>query len=182
MRVAFGHHTLELKHWPSQDEMIANVTSRASGHVLLGENARQYRDFFSLDVRLGFSGTSEFGIGVYSEGHGLSPHLLLLPEKEELLFGLNNEIACVSVREKALVYHMSLDSLFRSFVHLKQERRVLVFHEIGLTVIDEAGNHQWSYAKDILTDCVFTKTGLELRFLDEPSVTLEPATGTVIST
>lgn len=177
MRVAFGQHSLELMAWPSEGEMIQHLSSCREGYVILGEDARQYRAFISTEIRLGFTATSCFGIGLYSEGHGLVPHMLLLPESEQLVFGFNNEATRVSVREKRVVSRLLLDSLFRSFIHLKERKLILVFHEIGVTAISENGSHEWSYAKDIIQKCVLSETYLELEFLDEPSVKLALATG-----
>ena len=49
---------------------------------------------------------------------------------------------------------------------------ILVVHEIGIAAIDEIGTVLWSYAKDIIEDCVVDEERVRLDFMDEPSVTL----------
>jgi len=177
MRIVFGQHNLHFKGWSSEEEMIHYLSSCKAGYVILGQDAKQYREFFSTTLFLGFSGTSSFGIGVLSEGHGLVPHVLLLPKKKELLFGLNSQAASLRVEEGSVGFRIQLDSLFRSFLHLDESETILVFHEIGVIAIDENGNEKWTYAKDILEDGFLSKGCLRLKFVDGLSVRLSLATG-----
>src|SRR5262249_26551489 len=152
--------------------MSDHLLSCKSGSLMLGEDARQYREFFSVEFRIGFAGTTSYGIGVYSEGHGLVPHILLLPEQSKVILGFNQEAVCVDVAETRLAFRLRLDSLFRSFIRLVDPCIILAFHEIGVVAIDEEGNEKWSYTKDIIEDCAIGQGHLQLQFLDEPSVHL----------
>ncbi len=40
-----------------------------------------------------WDGMNSFGIGIYSEGHGLEPHLFVQPERNRLIIGFNSEIS-----------------------------------------------------------------------------------------
>src|SRR5713101_2027419 len=173
MRISFGQHSLRVKDWSSEVQMFEFLRSSGAEYILLGEDARQYDGFFSTEVLLGFAGKDSLRVGLISEGHGLLPHLLLIPERDQLLFGFNEQVACVNVNERSVVFRIRLESLFRSFLRLKAHALILAFHEIGVTALDENGNVEWSYAKDIVEDCVLSQFHLDLKFLDEPTVRID---------
>jgi hypothetical protein len=177
MHIAFGHHTVKLRVWPSEQEMRDHVLACKSGSLILGEDSIQYHGFYSIEFHLGISGLSSFGIGLISEGHGLVPHLLLSPKKSEVLVGFNNKAICVNIIKKCIAFSIELESLFRCFVHFFDRESILIFHEFGLVSISESGHIQWSYAKDIIVGCIIEEASLKLHFLDEPSVTLNVSTG-----
>jgi hypothetical protein len=181
MRIAFAHDSVELKSWGLEAEMADYVSACEEGYLILGEGARQRHDFFSVRIRLGFPGTSSFGIGVVSEGHGLVPQLLLLPEREQLLLGVNQEVTCVSIKDRRLIFRVDLGWLFHSFLELKQHGIVLIFHEIGVTAIDEIGNQRWTFTRDIIQSCIVAHSKIELQFLDEAPVRLSLVTGQELS-
>jgi hypothetical protein len=177
MRITWGHLTTELREWPTEIEMRGYVLACKSGNLILGEDALQYHRFYSIEFYLESSDLSSLRVGLISEGHGLVPHLLLRPEKSQALFGFNWEVACVNISEKRLVFSLDLDSLFYCFIPLFSYERILVRHEIGVIAIDEAGNKQWSYTKDIITKLLIDETTLELHFFDKSSVRLDIMTG-----
>src|SRR5262245_7167531 len=122
MQTSFGQSTLSAYKCTSHQELLDRISHCEAGFLCLGEGSRQRRGFYSVEFRLGFSGTRRFGIGIISEGHGLAPHLLLLPHKDLLLAGFNQEVVGVGLEQKRAAFHMHLDSLFRSFLHLYEEK------------------------------------------------------------
>ena len=79
------------------------------------------------------------------------------------------------------MFEVPLDSVFRSFRDLRVKNGViLVFEEIGVTAIDQDGRKKWTYTKDIIEDCIFTESSLEMRFCDEPPICLSIATGKTV--
>lgn len=81
MYLSLDGNLMHTRIWGSQEEMIEHISGHEAGGVMLGEGAEYARGFYSVTVHLGArDGPGRFGIGVISEGHGLTPHLLLQPE------------------------------------------------------------------------------------------------------
>ena len=56
------------------------------GSILLGQDAQQYVDYFSITVHLVNTG-NRFGVGIISEGHGLTPQVLPDSRRQLLIIG-----------------------------------------------------------------------------------------------
>ena len=177
MRIAFAEESLESRSWTSMDEMMDHLSACDRGHVLLGEDAEQQNAFFSLEIRSGLSHTSSLGIGICSEGHGVTPQILLLPHKGQLLFGLNSEATSVSVKDRSVVYRIHLDWLFRDVIHVEERGIILLFYEIGVIGIDEDGEQLWSCSTDMIENGTLENAHLNLRFADSEPIVLDIRTG-----
>ncbi len=177
MYITYGRDAVELKTWSSEQEMRDYVLARLSDSLILGEDSEQYCEFYSIDFHLELSGLSSFRIGLISEGHGLVPYLLLIPERNEILLGFNCEVVCLHVAKKSVKFRLEIDSLFHRFVHLFDDKGTLVFHEFGVMLIDDCGNIQWRYDKDIIINCSFEGEILRLHFYDDTSIRLHILTG-----
>jgi hypothetical protein len=165
MRVSFLDHIIELHSWQKKTEMMVFLKSCNSGSVLLGEEA-EASEFYSAMIRLSLSGLQSFGVGICSEGHGLIPHLLPVTDGEMLLFGYNQEVSAVCLKNKVVLWTIKLDSLFSSFLHLREKEMILVFHEIGVFAIRESGQVLWRYEDDIIVDVRVDHDSLHLEFMD----------------
>jgi hypothetical protein len=191
MNLSFAESVVELRSWGSKSEMLDYLARCDGGSLLLGEDAEREEEFYSATVHLnratapaggGEPGGKRFGVGVCSEGGGVSPHLLLLPEKQLLVFGLNAEVAGVSVAGRRLLFRTTFDHLpFRSFVHARRRGLILAFHEIGVVALTEEGEEVWRYDKDVITECVVDGDRLTMSFMDSPPVSLNLASGSVVT-
>lgn len=180
MRVTFGSHNLEITSWETKREMLNFIEKCDAGSLLLGKEAEQEIEFYSVIIHLEWSGVHRFGIGICSEGHGLSPHLFLLPKSEILLFGLNKEVSAIDLNNREVYFRIKLDSLFRSFLPLSQESIILIFHEIGVIAISEEGDKLWKYERDIIANAYIKKDNLYLEFLDDSPVGLSLSSGGIL--
>ena len=150
--------------------MMNIFSTYEGGHLILGESAEQQTAFFLVTVHLGWNGRHRFGIGICSEGYGLKPHLLLQPELSQFLLGFNHEVVAVGVEDRCIRSRILLDSLFHSFLALKQG--LLIFHEIGLLALDNQSQKIWEYEADVIEDFEIIGDHLKLRFMDAPPVSL----------
>lgn len=177
MQVTFGNNTITLQVWETKSEMLSYLSKCEAGSLLLGEDADQEMHFYSATVRLGQAGVNCFGIGICSEGHGLTPHLLLQPDAEVMVFGFNQEVVGINVKERKINFKIPLVSLFYNFLTLNQRQLILVIHEIGVVAITEEGKEIWRYDKDIINDWVIEDDKLHLKFMDAPPVSIEISSG-----
>ncbi len=68
-------------------------TGMNNGNILIGKDAEQRSGFHAIRIDSDWDGMNSFGIGIYSEGHGLEPHLFVQPERNRLIIGFNSEIS-----------------------------------------------------------------------------------------
>jgi hypothetical protein len=99
VHIAFGEHFIEISRWESRTQMIRYLGEGcAAGSILLGEDAEMATEFYTATLYLG-ARASRFGIGICSEGHGLTPQMLLLAEEGTLMFGFNREVVALSIMD-----------------------------------------------------------------------------------
>ena len=139
-------------------------------------------EFYSVVIyrNKSHSEVRDFGIGICSQGLGLKPHLLLLPEKGTLILGFNDEAVGVSLETDQVCFKISFGpSPFFSFIHLSELKMILALHEIGVITINEDGEKLWEYdGGDVITSAEVVGEGLHLEFMDSPAVTLKLIHGT----
>ncbi|MCI0622311.1 MAG: hypothetical protein L0387_11705 [Acidobacteria bacterium] len=179
MRVSFAGSSVELRSWESKDDLRHHLNQCAGGSLLIGESREQERSFYSAKLRTEFLSekSNEFSIGVCSEGHGLVPHLLLLPESNLLLFGVNSEVVGIDTTKRRISFRIHFESLFRCLIHLKPQALILAFHEIGVNALGEDGKNLWNYSKDVLVGGDVKGNVLKLRFMDSDPVRLDLLSG-----
>ena len=184
MLISAGEHTIKLDAWQTKRELACSLSSCDVGSILLGDDTDEARQFYSVVVYLKWPTTSgaSFGVGICSEGHGLTPHLLVGSNTDLLIFGFNSEVIGISIEEKRPRFRIDLDYLFNSFIHLKKEQTILALHEIGVVALTEDGHERWRYSKDVIGGLTIEKTTLILNFVDSPPVSLDLTSGQVIGT
>jgi len=158
--------------------MMHFLSNCGDGNILLGKDAEQISDFYAVKVDSDWEGINSFGIGIYSEGHGLEPHLLVQPERNKLIIGFNSDVIGIDTTKRKVRFQIRLSSLFRSFSFLKKYSMILVFHEIGVIAVSENGQEIWSFDEDIIENCAIDNDSLSLAFLDAEPVTLNIFDGT----
>lgn len=183
MHIAFGEHFIEISRWESRTQMIRYLREGcAAGSILLGEDAEMATEFYTATLYLG-ARASRFGIGICSEGHGLTPQMLLLAEEGTLMFGFNREVVALSIMDMEIEpkFRMELPALFHRFVFLKRMSLILIFYEIGVVALSQTGHCLWQYERDLITDYLVTSDRLIVEFMDSPAVAIDLLTGTVSS-
>jgi hypothetical protein len=185
MFVSFAEHVLEFHNWESKNDLLNSISSCDGGTLILGEDASQEVAFYSTVVHYSYTlrrgdvpHVKRWGIGLISEGHGVRPHLITLPD-EVIVFGFNQEAVGLNVSQRRYVFRFTFDSVFRSFVYLPDDRLLLIFNEIGVVAVTKDGKEKWRYEKDVITDCLMEHGKLVLRFMDSPTVTIELSSGSV---
>jgi hypothetical protein len=168
--------------------MLNHITKCDSSTIVLGEDAEQELEFYSAIVHLNYtvrvdeqsqeSSPDYLGIAICSEGHGLKPHLVLLP-RQTLAVGFNREVVGISVSNKQILFRLRFDTLFRSFLYLDEMDTLLVFNEIGVVALAASGVELWRYEKDIITDCLINEGKLYMNFMDSPQVMLRLSSGAI---
>jgi hypothetical protein len=147
--------------------------------AIIGESIEQEREFFSATVQPEFreAKARRFAVGICSEGHGIAPQLLPLPNRGLLLFGLNSEIVAIRADTGLIAYRVPLGFLFRSMVPLPDSELILVFHEIGVTALREDGETSWTFGRDVLEDAWVEDGSLRMTFMDSEPATVELTSG-----
>jgi hypothetical protein len=167
---------ISLRSWKTEEEMTDFLSECNKGTLLLGRDAEYITDFHS--VRIDYNGSDSFGIGIYSEGHGLEPHLLVKSDK--LIIGFDTQVTGIDIIRRKPDFQIRLNSLFRSFILLKQHRIILILHETGVVAVTEKGQELWSFDEDIIEDYSIDKQSLFLEFSDTESVRLNIISGELI--
>lgn len=188
MLVAIEEHALELQSWNDKSSMLQVVNCCDGGAVILGEDSEQELEFYSVIVHFNYAaqihssryhGISSWGIGLISEGHGLKPQLIALPNRT-LVFGLNHEVLGLSPDSRSIIFRHGFDTLFHALLYLSTQRILVVRNEIGIIVLDEYGKELWRFEKDIVTNCSIEEWRIELHFLDTAPIVLDLLTGRVV--
>lgn len=179
MRITFAEHTIELRSWEQKCHMVEFLSRCEAGYILLGENQEQEAEFFSVTIYLEYAALRRFGIGICSQGHGILPCIFLQPEASRLVFGYNEEVVGVYLPDRTIVFSLSLDSLFHSFLPLYDRNMMLIFHEIGVVARTFDDRPLWNFSKDVITRATIEADVLRLEFMDSPTVHIKLDDGMV---
>lgn len=180
MRVSIGSKIVEVRGFSEKEDLVRHL--RTNPTFLLFESPEQEREFYSLSVRPNFvsAKANETTIGVCSEGQGLPPEMLAIPERQLLLIGFNDKVVVLDSESGRVVFEHKLRSLFWSFVRQQPSDVILVFYEIGVKLLDGGGRELWDYSSDLLKSATLEGNALTLNFADNPSVVLELGTGHIM--
>lgn len=180
MNINFGENFIVLSKFQTKNELLDNLSKCNSGNILLGKHAQQEISFYAVKVFFGNQSKNTFGIGIISEGHGLTPQILILASQQRLFFGFNQEVVLIDCDNKKIIYEYSLNSLFYKFIYLPNLELILILHEIGLVALKENGNKIWEFDKDIVEDYEIINDNINLKFMDSDSIQLSLITGKII--
>jgi len=188
MLIAIEGHALELQTWGDKSAMLQFVHGSDGGGLILGDDSEQELEFYSASVHFNYAAQTETSqetpitswvIGLISEGHGVKPQLIALPDRT-LVFGLNHEVIGIGLESRKIVFRHRFDTLFHALFYLSRYSTLIVRNEIGIVALDEIGQELWRYEKDVVTNCIIDESHLELHFMDTPPVVLDLKTGRVI--
>lgn len=179
MHIAFREHLIEVSRWDSREQMVRYLrTDCAAGNILLGEDAELAVEFYTATLYLG-SKETRFGIGICSEGYGLTPQMLLLLESDMLMFGFNREVVAFSIVDMKVQFTVDLVAPFYRFLTIPGRSVILVLYEIGVIALSCDGRYLWQYDKDIITDYRIADDQLIIEMMDSPTVAIDLSTGTI---
>jgi hypothetical protein len=165
MNIELSNGYITLVSCQSKSELQENIRIYSNDSIMLGFDTDYMRDFYLVKVCL-TTKNKVFGIGIASEGHGLKPKLLLLPENNILLLGYNKSVSLVNCINNQLVKSICLDSLFYDFYKSEVHQKIIVIHETGVKVISFEGDALWDYNGDIVKDYEIKDDILKLVFMD----------------
>jgi hypothetical protein len=181
IHLSFGEQWVDTQSWQTKDAMLGFLTECGEDFIFLGGAAEHPVEFYSITVASRGSAAGRFAIGIFSEGQGIAPNLLLHPKTNALLLGFNREVVGIGVPERRVRFRIACDSVFFQFCWCAAAEIVLLFHEIGVIAITEEGNEIWRYSKDIVVDWSIEGGRLCLKFLDSPPVELLITGGSIQS-
>ena len=173
--ISFGKHSIESQSWETESEMTSFLKKCDAGSILLGQDAQQYIDYFSITVHFTHTG-ARFGVGIISEGHGLTPQVLLDSQRQLLIIGLNHQVVGIDMTKREASFHidLGLGALFFQFIPIAELQTILVLHEIGIVAISEDGKPLWEYsADDIIEDWKVKNEKISLKLMDAQPVELD---------
>ena len=188
MLLAINQHAVEVESWEDKSAMLSFLRKYDMPTMILGEDADQELEFFSAIVHVNYAARSQdsngessntsWGIAVISEGQGVKPQLVGLPE-DVLVFGLNHQIVGLSIVRRNEVFRYSFDSLFHAFLYSPKQQILIVRNEIGVVALTESGNELWRFDRDVITDCKIShdSSRIEMTFIDSTPVVLDLVTG-----
>lgn len=188
MLVAIEEHALEFHTWSDKSAMLQFVNRVDGKGLILGEDAEQELEFYSVMVYFDYAckipnlrntALKSWCIGLISEGHGLKPQLLSLPNRT-LVCGLNHQVIGISPESREIVFRHRFDTLFHAVFYLSRYPMLIVRNEIGVVALAEDGHELWRFEKDLVTDCILNEPHIELHFLDTAPVVLDLSTGQAI--
>lgn len=180
MFITFTENVVEIQEWSTKKELTHCLNQCELGSILLDKDADTEQKFYSALVRSQTSGLHYFGIGICSEWYGLKPNLLMQPELNVILFGYNQEVVGVNVKNREIAFRIKLNSLFYYFLPLKNQGIVLIVQEVDVTAITESGKELWKYGKDIITQTAIEGEKLYLNFMDESPACLNILNGELV--
>jgi hypothetical protein len=181
MRLSNGSTTLEVRRFLEKADLLRHL--QAGGAFRLFESPEQEQEFYSIVIQPSFISTNvgKTAIGICSEGHGIPPELLPIPEVNLLLIGFDEKVVALDSESGQAVFEYRLRSLFWSFARVPSSETILVFYEIGVKALGKDGRELWDYSKDLLKSATIEGDVLALSFSDSPSVALELVTGQVVN-
>jgi hypothetical protein len=177
MRFSTGLTEITCHSFSNKAELLAHL--QVEGHFSLFESSEQEKEFYSIVSQPAFveSRTEKVAVGICSEGHGLSPEVLPLPEKGLFLLGFNERVVAIDSESGDIAFEHKLKSLFWSFAKVPSDQLILVFYEVGVKAIMSDGQELWDYSRDLLKGASREGDTLTLSFSDSPPVALNLSTG-----
>jgi hypothetical protein len=164
MLVAIEEYAVEFQTWGDKSAMLQFVNGCDGGGLILGDDAEQELEFYSVMVYFDYgcktpnlrdTALRSWCIGLISEGHGLKPQLLALPD-QTLVFGLNHQVIGISSKSREILFSHRFDTLFQALFYLCRHQMLVVRNEIGVVALAEDGHELWRFEKDLVTDCFRT--------------------------
>jgi hypothetical protein len=176
VRLAVNEMEVDVQSWASKDD-LRNYLGRFEKGLLLEESDDAEREFFSAAFRpIASVGPQSIAVGMCSEGHGISPEVLLI-SPEVCLFGLNSEIVAVRPADGQVIFRKRLDFLFHALIPIHALNLILVIHETGAVAITTSGDSVWEFSRDVVERFHITDNILRFDFMDSELAILDLASG-----
>ena len=152
---------------------------------MLHRSSEPESEFYSVAVtpELGESGARQLTFGICCEGHGIKPQLFALEKGSGFLLSVDDVIIGVDARTGEDLFRISFErSLVHSMSSIGDQSKILVFHEIGVALIDAAGKALWNFSRDVVTGSSVIGDVIYLSFMDRAPARLSIHTGLDLNT
>lgn len=171
---------MEWRSWDSRGE-LEEFLSRHS-HRMLRRSSEPESAFYSVSIQpeLDELNVAPATFGICGEGHGTAPQVVRLPMRTSVLLAIDDTVIGVDTRNGNEYFRLSTASLIHSMTILDDQASVLVFHELGATLLDVFGSTVWNFSRDVVTSSRIDGDVVHLSFMDTPAVTLSLSSGQVI--
>jgi hypothetical protein len=177
MRVSWGWNSILLHPWRSKEE-LRQFVSQCPGGFLIGESVDQEREFYSATIAKELARDSDaFIFGICSEGHGVTPQLLVEPTLRACFVGANDEVVAVDVKARRIAYIVKLSYLFRHMIWVKEGELIVALHETGACAFKDDGTVLWNVSIDVLVAARLEGAEMFFEFMDSELVTVDVMTG-----
>lgn len=180
MRISFLWADVECCSWRSRAALERHLNSIERSKMIIESNDQE-REFYSIIVDQKFqvaTNIQRMSLGICSEGIGIQPQILLIPEFNALLVGSNNQIVAVDVVTGKIVFRIQLECTFYAMTYLNDRQIVLVIGEIEIMAFDINGRMHWNFfTNDIIQDTSIENELLYLSFMDDEPITLDITSG-----
>lgn len=180
MRIGVQHISIAPCRWDNLVELELFL-KRTGQAILLGENAENAKNFYSLSILSEPGGEPLCTIGLLCEGHGLTPEALVFADFELLFVGANSRVSVISWKHGSVIAETDLGFLFRSFVPKPSEGVVLATHETGVDAFSLGGQRLWQFHRDVVEEIRLTEACLEMHFMDAGAARIDIHTGREMS-
>jgi hypothetical protein len=167
MQIMISGYIVEVHQWQSADQMKRALSACSAGYHLFGEDIEVASEFYTVSFYIRAE-EHRFGIGVCVGRHGVTPQVLLLPDQDLMVLGVQQEVVGMSLSKGTIRFHRSVPTLFRCFVALTERNLILVFDEIGVMALIPDGQILWEHYKDIIIDSRLIGESLFVEFMDSP--------------
>lgn len=169
---------VEWRAWDSLSELEEFL--RKHSYRMLHRSSEPESEFYSVAVspELGESSVRQVTFGICCEGHGIKPQLLTLQKGSGYLLSVDDIIIGVDARTGEDLFRISFEcSLVHSMSSIGDQSKILIFHEIGVALINDAGKTLWNFSRDVVTISSVVRDVIHLSFMDEPPTRLSIDTG-----
>ncbi len=117
MLLNLGNSVIDIKEFNSDNQLNECLQKCDLGQIKLGDETDNASKFYAAIIRLQTVELHYFGIGICSEGYGLTPHILMLPNSHLMLCGFNSEVVAININEQKIALKIHFFIIF--YINLK---------------------------------------------------------------
>ncbi len=178
MRISLPSCVLNVLSWRVEKELIAHI-GKCKKQIVLGNRMPDVK-MVSLSISTALVGDeSDFEIALFFTDTGFEPQVMVLEKAKLMTIGFEDQLVGIDIDTSKVKFQLQLETDFRGMKSL-DHRGILVFEEIGVSVMSLNGEKIWSFLKDVVTGAELQDSQyLYLSFMDSPSVRVNIESGVV---
>lgn len=167
MKITNDKYVIKIDKFDNNNELENVLQSCTEGNLHMNnDGCNDCVNYFSVRISSDWAEHKVFGIGFGSAKMIENPYMFYWPNKNIIVIGNDFEVVGVDLKLNKICFKLTLDTVFYRFSYDKKNDYLLIFHEIGLVVIDSNGEIIVSHDKDILNDCIIDDNKIVLKFED----------------